>query len=138
MKKAIGLLSLFGAVAICHPMAIAAPPTTSKAATQVLYASGLVTSGSDRLIDVSSCSQIRVTAEIQKEGAALVSLWDETSGGVGAAILSIPLGSYPPGSGDLNPPYASQVVETPGTSLRLYLNVYSDPATTAAVTIYCR
>jgi len=132
VKKAIGLLSLFAAVAICHPMAIAAPPTaTSK--TQVIYASGLVTSSSERLIDVSSCSQMRVTAEIEKEGTALVSLWDETSGGVGVAIVSIPLGGWGGGS---NPPYESKVVDAPGTSLKLYLIV--ETGTTAAVTIYCR
>ena len=133
MKKAIGLLSLFGAVAICHPMARAAPPTASKPATQVIYASGLVTGSVDRLIDVSSCSQMRVTAEIEKEGGAAVGLWDETSGGVGVAIVNIPLGAW--GSGG-NPPYDSQLVDVPGTSLRLLFIV--NTGTTAAVTIYCR
>ena len=134
MKKAICLLSLFGAVAICHSLAIAAPPTSSsKTATQVIYASGLVTTSIDRLIDVSSCSQMRVTAEIEKDGGAAVGLWDETSGGVGVAIVNISLGLW--GSGG-NPPYESQVVDTPGTALRLLLIVQQ--ATTAAVTIYCR
>jgi hypothetical protein len=134
VKKAIGLLSLFGAVAICHPMAIAAPNTAvSKSATQVIYASGLVNGYLTRSIDVSTCSQMRVSAELEKDGGASVSLWDETSGGVGVRVVDIPLGAWDSGS---NPPYGSQVVDAPGTTLTLYLIVQS--LTTAAVTIYCR
>jgi len=128
------VLAIFGAVAICHPMAMAASnPVSGKSATQVIYKSGLVTGSSSLSIDVSSCSQIRVSAEIQKEGGAAVSLWDETSGGVGARVVDIPLGSWGLGG---NPPYSSQVVDAPGTTLTLYLIVVT--GTTAAVTVYCR
>jgi len=143
-EKINNLLALSIAAVFYHSMAMAAPSASSvvvtnnttnpvpvKSTTRAIYSSGLITSSLSSIpIDVSSCSQIRVTTEIEKVGSAHVSLWDETSGpdAVGTRLLDIPLD-------DLNP-YASQVLDAPGTTLALYLTVQA--GTTMATTIYCR
>lgn len=110
----------------------ASSPVPVTSTTRVLYASGPITDGIDQELDVSSCSRIRITTELEKEGGADASLWDETSGGVGARLIDIPLGDYYTGG---NPPYASAVLDVPGTTLMLYLRVVV--GTTMATTVYC-
>jgi|WetSurSiteA1Bulk_404760.scaffolds.fasta_scaffold116672_1 hypothetical protein len=106
-----------------------AAPTTQKAATQVLF-SGILTD--DTPLNVSACSQIRVTASVVKDGRGAVSLWDESATDLLAAPLILQL--------EGGETYKSLLLETPGTVLTLsgfgYDGLGNRSPPSAAV--YCR
>lgn len=78
-------------------------------------------------LDVSACSQIRVTASAGKEGSGSVFLWDASSLDILAAPLVLAL--------DATTSYKSALLETPGTLLTL--DGFGSPAP-PVVAIYCR
>jgi hypothetical protein len=108
-----------------NPVPVNVQPRT----TQVLF-SGTFTSGQETNLNVSACSQIRITASIDKEvpNAPSIFLSDQSAGSLFAPILIQQLNT--------TTPYFSQVLDTPGSILTLTLIVYVDSP--LSIVVYCR
>jgi hypothetical protein len=118
MKRTAIFLGVLATALLCQGAAFAA---TTK--TAVLF-SGAVTT--DVPLNVSGCSQIRVTASLPKSGTAFVFLWDDSA--PTTDLLAAPVVMA------LNDttPYASVLLETPGLTLTI------SGSGGASAIVYCR
>jgi hypothetical protein len=149
MNRTIALVMIVGLVGLVHGHASAAPTpsqvlvtntTTSPVPTAVQPAAtrtvftGSFTSFNESTVDVSTCSEIRVTSSVIKGGEGIVSLFDTLDSGVTfpPEVLHHSLGPNAPAE----LPYASDVLDTPGISLTLDVTPF--PGSTVSVKIYCR
>ena len=147
MKKLIASLSVLILLVLSYGIAAAAPAPTQvtvvntsanpvptnvqQRPAQVIFSGTFTTSPPDTVIDTSLCSQIRITASIDKAaaGTSSVSLWDQSTPTLIARIFDASLSNS-------TVPYASGTLDTPGTSLTLTLAVTNGD--TLSVRVYCR